>query len=1316
MMTAFGPVGLAALVLACCRPLSAAGFTRDFALDSLQTVACRVQDGRVVLGEWFDAGDATTLAMEAEDALDLVADPPQGVEDAACSGGRYVAKVDRALFPFRVNRPGRYCRWSLGFFPQGGGWVHSESLDGGDPVWVTDCDGSTAGRWVWVKGPVYDLRPGVHLLWIHNWHGGARLDKVVLAPEGAPAPQDLGPASTRRSAASEGSVLTPVLAIPGLAKLTEVRWPHEAGSGEVRVSLSADGGRSFVPLDQAPTLSFGSAVPRIQLRADMRAAANGARPTLGVPGISYAVDPNAFATLENERVRATFLKATGALAGLYDKAARADCLAGGDSGSPPFELRQLPKGATTPQPVPASTIRLTSLDAKGTSLTAKYRVGDGLAAVLAVTLSGSELAWSLEVDNQSALDLVEVACPVLPGVRLGDRSADDFLMTPNWQGGIETADPVRAGGDHVPYPCGGSMAWFDLYEKTPAHGVYLSSHDPSLLGCHLVAAPDTGAGTLTLSLTRYAHVRPGARWTSPPAVIGLHAGDWHTAADAYRAWAGTWMQRPQPPEWVREADGWFGLVTSANGSRIPFRQVPEFLKPMRELGTNYIQVWGQMTAGENCDALPYPNPALGSVDEFKAAIREVQRWGGHITFYVSSQFWRVDYGDAPTLGTTLRSMLPSSVPTWNWNEWRDYAIRGYDGSFSGDSPLSEADRAMYGTPWTRTVMCPFTDTWANRHLLYWCVSQYGANYGANGIYLDETSAASERICFAQNHGHEHPGIWGASLMRDMKSMVSEGRRRDPDWMFAMEGCNDAIGQYADVNLISPASARKDGLWGATRRFAPEVFHYTFPDYILYNGVANGLYQKSEDDCLLDAHVLGNRYDVFSAQPAGRYVALRQWTKQLLYRARFMDTIGVESSDPAVRAKINVLQDLQNDVRLINLANPTGKPNVIVTVAMAKPEGATAYSFDLEGKDGVMPLRSAEGGAAFTAPTSRASTVIVAVHCEPLLRVPVTSVVAGESAPLRATLTNVTAHPVSGKLVVEGDFAGGKVPPVSASIPAGTSVEALIPLSVAATAPRRCLAGHVRFEGAGVTVRRPLEVLVTSPFETTAALRAGQVHLTVRNIGRSAQTGRVRVEGALWAEAVTLPLSVAGTGKGEFDLPPPSAGAALDEPVQLDVAIECGGQTDRQTLGLRPVVLNGGFERAGQGGRPGDWQYQQPQQAASDAANPAAGKVCLRLDGKPGLFVEADQLLAVEAGRTYEARCRMRRTAGDAPAVGPAVVLFLKAGGERYEHLKKVTNLPDDQWNDYAATFTVAADVARVAFYLYNVNSDVTAWYDEVRVE
>ena len=106
----------------------------DFKLEELRLAGCKIEGGRVVLDRCFDQG---------AEALDLIANPPTGQADAACSGGKCVVRVDRALFPFRITRAGRYARYVRGYFPQGGGWLHSESLDHGRAEWYTDCDGAT---------------------------------------------------------------------------------------------------------------------------------------------------------------------------------------------------------------------------------------------------------------------------------------------------------------------------------------------------------------------------------------------------------------------------------------------------------------------------------------------------------------------------------------------------------------------------------------------------------------------------------------------------------------------------------------------------------------------------------------------------------------------------------------------------------------------------------------------------------------------------------------------------------------------------------------------------------------------------------------------------------------------------------------------------------------------------------------------------------------------------------------------------------------------------------------------------------------------
>ena len=1299
-------VGILSLttLLVICVARSCHAETHQFSASELRLIGARVADGKLVLDRWFDAGDARSITLEAENALDLVANPPDGARDERCSGGLCIERSDGARFPIRITQAGKFRRWSRALFPTGGTWCHSESVNFAEPEWIIDRSGEGEDRWMWVPGPVYELQPGLHLLWLHNWHGGAKLDKIAFLPVDAPAPNGVGPEPVPATDALEALALTSPLSVAGLKSVDAVSWP---GVPAEKLALSLNGGRTWMPVLDDGSIS-GQMLPAfasIVLRASLDAATSAA----AAPSINYSIDPDAFVSLENDRVRATFAKHSGALMGLFDKRANVECIPGAD-GSPTFSLSRMPEGAGAPEEISADEIELLSLEVKGPTLSARYQVQGAVLVDIEISLADAEVAFAMRVNNRSESEVLEPVFPNVSGIALGEDSRDDLLITPNWQGGLKTVDPAHSGGGGVPYPAGGSMAWLDLYQEKPAHGVTLQSRDPELMGCRLGADAKSGSDSLTFTCRRYARIAPGQQWTAPAAVIGLHEGDWHVAADSYRAWAKTWMRLPKPPEWVREADGWYGLVVSANSNHVEFSRIPDYLKQMRELGTNYIQVWGQMTGGNNCDSLPYPNPVLGSVDDFRKAIAEVQRWGGHVTFYVSSQFWKVDFGDAPVLGTTPRELIPASVPIWDWNEWREYALRSYSGGCFGDSELSEADQAKYGTRWQRTVPCPYTDAWANRHLQYWCVDQYGGTYGANGIYLDETCAAGERYCFATNHGHEHHGIWGASLARIMERMVTDGRKRDPDWMFAMEGCGDAIGQFCDVHLISPASAKAPGQYGKNKLYAPEVFHYTFPEYLLYDGVANGVYGGiGAENVFLNVHLHSNRYDSFSVDPAAAFIRLRQKTKQLLYRARFVDDVGLKCDDSEVQAKMASLVDDANNLRLVNVVNKGGRTGARVRVNFPGEGPVFGYYFDLDGAEGRVEVAVEGDEASFEAPTCKASTVIVARKCEPIIRPELGRIVVGGTGGLRVTVTNITRRALFGRLTLGGALADFGEKPVSALVFNGGSEQFIIPVKAPVEQPMGCVTGTVRFEGFDETIQRPCECLVTSPFEVSGELWQDRLYVDVRNLSSTALTVSIMVRGEGVEKLEETSFKGRGGTRVAVELPRP-----LLEPATFDVTLRYGDQEEKHSVQVRPELLNPGFERV-VGNRPADWAFQNEDLASLDHDNPAEGERSLKLAGKKGAFLEAHQPLQVRPGMPYEVRCKVRRGPGVGKTVGPCVVLYLKAGFERYVHLQKETDLPADQWNEYVAEFTWTDDAREVMLYMYNVDSDATVWFDDVRL-
>ena len=228
------------------------------------------------------------------------------------------------------------------------------------------------------------------------------------------------------------------------------------------------------------------------------------------------------------------------------------------------------------------------------------------------------------------------------------------------------------------------------------------------------------------------------------------------------------------------------------------------------------------------------------------------------------------------------------------------------------------------------MMCSASSGWQN-HLRYWCVDQYAKTYGASGIYLDQVAAPEAKYCFDFYHNHEHHGAWGQGHTENLRRIVEAGRKVDPDFMMAIEGCGDAVGQYAHAHLISPASAHgwfKEGWF-------PEMFHYTFPEYILFDGYANGIFDGlTQDEVVSGAFVQGYRFDVRPGPFVQEAIALRKKIAAWVYWGRFMDDVGVEVSDDAVVAKLFVRDDETHRGGALCFWNQGGKSGVKVKVDTA----------------------------------------------------------------------------------------------------------------------------------------------------------------------------------------------------------------------------------------------------------------------------------------------------------------------------------------------------------------------------------------------
>jgi hypothetical protein len=527
------------------------------------------------------------------------------------------------------------------------------------------------------------------------------------------------------------------------------------------------------------------------------------------------------------------------------------------------------------------------------------------------------ISCDVEVDNTlnpgCSDDVVGVGFPQLKGVCIGDSSEDDILVRPN-RFGEKIKNPVeKCGTYHRTLLYGGfaSMMWMDIYDEKA--GLYIASYDKELILTALESIPDCSRGVMNLGMRKYAYVPAGSSWRSSPFVIGVHEGDWHWAADKYRGWAESWMVKPNIPEKLKWSDGWYGVHFKAGGEiKFKFKDIEDFFRDAQYLGLNHVQLWGQMVGDGCCYRFYYPDPRLGTVEELKKAISSVKSKGGTVGFYFNIQAF------SPFVKEYLsarRIRIPESekIPDW-MGEFRNYAQTNFDGSVTVQYPGREFENDGF------RIMCTYSEGWQN-YLVHWVVEKYLKEYGADFAYIDQTFSPPVSYCFNFAHGHKHHGCSAQGRVKTIRRLSEEGRKHNQDFSICIEGNGDSVGQYCSLHLYTSFSSQ-------TMYPAPEVFAYTFPEYIIIDGFANPPVEwigkcyypdmggeVGLEDLINRVYLLGFRFDV-TPLPLGsrinrgeplteyvrRLIALRKRIKWLQYDSRFMDDLGLKCYSEKVVVK------------------------------------------------------------------------------------------------------------------------------------------------------------------------------------------------------------------------------------------------------------------------------------------------------------------------------------------------------------------------------------------------------------------------------
>jgi len=559
---------------------------------------------------------------------------------------------------------------------------------------------------------------------------------------------------------------------------------------------------------------------------------------------------------------------------------------------------------------------------------AEYRFPPDISVAVSVELPDDSpvAAFRLKMKNvrpvrpSQAVIVPRVTFPAVSGLRIGEDAADDALASGRIQGEVIPGPAAHLPEERVLYYPGFScVPWLDLHDAVG--GLYLGPLTDGT--CQLEVLSGAHEGLVDIGARWWALVYPGESWESPPVEMAVHPGRWHWAAERFRNWSLRNTPPRKQPDWLDESDGWLGM----GGPGYTFRDLPKVLEAAKYYGFFYLQLWSQMILGEQYYSYFYPNPDLGTEDDLRKGIAKVHAAGGYIGFYSNV----ITFDGAIEANDALRKAIArhrlQNLPRLP-RFWGEMAK-----SVSVD-PAGRYGRSEVGYLDGYWAMCPGAEGWQD-YLTYW-ISRWHRSYGADIWYLDSFPVFGYGLgpaCFAEHHSHPQGlGPGQIALLRRIREefqgpLLYEG----PACAAFLPYTNWVLGE--------------EFAFGPDRFSRPDIFVYSFSDvYPVFAGSCNtwqgvsvyypDLKEPRHEDTMNRVFLLGERFDTLGLYPpqkgspfgehVRRLVALRKKVRDIVYKGRFMEELGLAGMPEKVEARAFVRQN---------------RPGAVLTVVDRRPQRA-----------------------------------------------------------------------------------------------------------------------------------------------------------------------------------------------------------------------------------------------------------------------------------------------------------------------------------------------------------------------------------------
>jgi hypothetical protein len=285
--------------------------------------------------------------------------------------------------------------------------------------------------------------------------------------------------------------------------------------------------------------------------------------------------------------------------------------------------------------------------------------------------TGSQLQFTIQVDNQTDRKLAEVFYGILGGQQGIQQRVDTESLIPGGYGFSNLAPHLFSqfngggqGGGNLgirydiagyKYPGAMSMGWMDVFNRKADVGYYYGNQDSEtrISALYTEFHPNTKAISpkdnwpsaadlppgepvgLTMGWVNFPYTVKGI-FRGGPIALQVHKGDWHSGSSIYRSWFDRHFVVARQPNWLRNEMAWQSTIISNQEDVIVhrFNELPKMAADAKKYGVTTFEIIGWNTGGVDRNYPNFePDPRLGTPEDFRKALAGIRAIGVHPLLY-----------------------------------------------------------------------------------------------------------------------------------------------------------------------------------------------------------------------------------------------------------------------------------------------------------------------------------------------------------------------------------------------------------------------------------------------------------------------------------------------------------------------------------------------------------------------------------------------------------------------------------------------------------------------------------------------------------